>query len=56
MREAGFVLAMLDEVLALRRIRPGSMSYGRDPVRDRGYLEVVRLAMQRRAGKKTGAE
>ncbi len=52
-REAGFVLDMLDEVLALRRIRPGSLSYGRDPARDRGYLEVVRLAMQRRARNKT---
>ena len=52
-REAGFVLDMLDEVLALRRIRPGSLSYGRDPERDRGYLEVVRLAMQRRARNKT---
>lgn len=53
-REAGFVLAMLDEVLALRRIRPGSLSYGRDPTRDRGYLEVARLAMQRRAQNKAG--
>ena len=55
-REAGFVLAMLDDVLALRRIRPDSMSYGRDPVRDRGYLEVVRLAMLRRAAKKAGVD
>jgi glycosyltransferase involved in cell wall biosynthesis len=54
-REAGFVLAMLDEVLALRRIRPGSLSYGRDPTRDRGYLEVARLAMQRRAQNKAGS-
>jgi len=51
-REAGFVLDMLDEVLALRRIRPGSLSYGRDSTRDRGYLEVARLAMQRRARNK----
>jgi hypothetical protein len=54
-REAGFVLTMLDKVLALRRVRPGSLSYGRDPARDRGYLEVARLAMQRRAQNKTGA-
>jgi glycosyltransferase involved in cell wall biosynthesis len=53
-REAGFALAMMDEVLALRRIRSGSLSYGRDPMRDRGYLEVVRLAMQRRAQGKAG--
>lgn len=55
-REAGFVLDMMDEVLALRRIRPGSLSYGRDPARDRGYLEVVRLAMQRRARNKAGPD
>ncbi|MER8914438.1 glycosyltransferase family 2 protein [Mesorhizobium sp. M0761] len=55
-REAGFALAMLDDVLTLRRIRPDSMSYGRDPVRDRGYVEVVRLAMQRRAAKKASAD
>jgi glycosyltransferase involved in cell wall biosynthesis len=52
-REAGLVLDMMEEVLALRRIRPGSLSYGRD-ARDRGYLEVARLAMQRRA-RNTGA-
>ncbi|CAN7188075.1 glycosyltransferase family 2 protein [Mesorhizobium caraganae] len=50
-REAGFALGMLDEVMALRRIRPGSLSYGRD-WRDRGYLEVARLALQRRARNK----
>lgn len=52
-REAGLVLDMMEEVLALRRIRAGSLSYGRD-ARDRGYLEVARLAMQRRA-RNTGA-
>ncbi|RUY66189.1 glycosyltransferase family 2 protein, partial [Mesorhizobium sp. M7A.F.Ca.CA.001.05.1.1] len=54
-REAGFLLAMLDDVLALRRIRPGSLSYGRDPARDRGYIQVARLAMQRRAPNKAGS-
>ncbi|RUY16226.1 glycosyltransferase family 2 protein, partial [Mesorhizobium sp. M7A.F.Ca.CA.001.13.2.1] len=54
-REAGFLLAMLDDVLALRRIRPGSLSYGRDPARDRGYIQVARLAMQRRAQNKAGS-
>ncbi|RAZ91660.1 glycosyltransferase family 2 protein [Mesorhizobium hawassense] len=54
-REAGFVLDMLDETLALRRIRPGSLSYGRDTARDRGYLEVARLAMLRRAQSKAGS-
>jgi glycosyltransferase involved in cell wall biosynthesis len=55
-REAGLVLDMMDEVLALRRIRPGSLSYGRDPVRDRGYLAVAKLAMQRRARNKAGGD
>ncbi|MEZ2328583.1 glycosyltransferase family 2 protein [Mesorhizobium sp. RCC_202] len=54
-REAGFVLDMMAEVLALRRIRPGSLSYGRDATRDRGYLEVARLAMLRRAQNKAGS-
>jgi glycosyltransferase involved in cell wall biosynthesis len=55
-REAGFRLDMLDEVQALRRIRPGSLSYGRDATRDRGYLEVARLAMLRRARKSAGPD
>ncbi|RWF41979.1 MAG: glycosyltransferase family 2 protein, partial [Mesorhizobium sp.] len=46
----------MEEVLALRRIRPGSLSYGRDATRDRGYLEVARLAMLRRVRNKTGAD
>jgi glycosyltransferase involved in cell wall biosynthesis len=50
-RDAGFTLDMLDDVLTLRRIRRGSLSYGRDPARDRGYLEVARRAMQRRAAR-----
>ena len=54
-REAGLTLDMLDEALALRRIRPGSLSYGRDPARDRGYLQVARLAMLRRAQNKAGS-
>jgi len=54
-REAGLALDMLDEVLARRRIRPGSLSYGRDPARDRGYLQVARLAMLRRARNKAGS-
>lgn len=51
-REAGFVLDMMGAPLALRRIRPGSLSYGRDAVRDRGYLEVARRAMLRRTRNK----
>lgn len=50
-REAGFSLDMINEVLALRRVRPGSLSYGRDAARDRGYLEVARMAMLRARNK-----
>jgi len=46
-REIGFVLEMLPLVLALRRIIPGSMSFGRDE-RDTGYLDVARRALDRR--------
>jgi glycosyltransferase involved in cell wall biosynthesis len=47
-REGGHRLEMLPEVLALRRVHEGSLTY-----RDRGgltkaYLEVVRAAMERR--------
>jgi glycosyltransferase involved in cell wall biosynthesis len=47
-RELGHQLAMVEEVLALRRIRPGSLSLGRDHVRDLGYLHVVRRAIERK--------
>jgi glycosyltransferase involved in cell wall biosynthesis len=47
-RDLGHRHVMLEEVLALRRVRPGSLSYGRDPERTRGYLFVVRAAMERR--------
>ncbi len=52
-RETGLRLDMLDEVLVLRRVRPGSLSYGRDD-RDRGYLQVVRQAMLRRRQQNAG--
>lgn len=51
MRETGHRTAELDEVLALRRIIPGSLSYGRAPERDLGYLKVAHLAMLRRRKK-----
>jgi glycosyltransferase involved in cell wall biosynthesis len=44
-RSAGFYSIELDEVLALRRVLPGSLSWGRDPARDRGYLTVVHRAL-----------
>jgi hypothetical protein len=39
---------MVEEILALRRIRPGSLSYDRDPQRSRGYLAAVRAALERK--------
>lgn len=47
-REKGFVDAFIDEVLVLRGVIAGSLSHGRDPERDRGYLDVVRRAILRR--------
>ena len=44
-------LDMLDEVHALRRVRSGSLSYGRDADKDKGYARVAWLALQRRKGK-----
>ena len=46
-RELGMRLEMMPEVLALRRIIPGSLSYGRDG-RDYGYLQTVRAALDRK--------
>lgn len=53
-REAGIALVIVPDVLALRRIHPGSLSYGRDAEKDRGYLHVVRQAMLRRKQAKSG--
>jgi glycosyltransferase involved in cell wall biosynthesis len=47
-REFGLVFETLPEVLALRRILPGSLSYGYDPMGDVGYLNVVRASLERR--------
>lgn len=47
-RHAGERFLMSDEVLALRRIRDGSLSSGRDPARDRGYIHAARQNILRR--------
>lgn len=47
-REIGLRLRMVDTVLALRRIRPGSLSFARDAQRDRDYAYVAWLALKRR--------
>lgn len=51
-REAGFALDVLPQVLALRRILPGSLSWGRDPQADRGYLRVAHAALLRHRQKR----
>lgn len=55
-RESGFGFLELPEVLALRRIIPGSLSYGRDSDKDKGYLEIAFRAMQRRRASQTGTD
>jgi len=47
-REAGHALSMVPDVVALRRIRPGSLSNRNNDLRDRGYLDVARRAILRR--------
>jgi hypothetical protein len=46
-REAGYRFMMLPEIVALRRVIPGSLSYGYS-ARDAGYLSVARRALERR--------
>lgn len=46
-RDLGVIIEQLDEPLALRRIRPGSLSSGRDAALDRGYLLAARRALLR---------
>jgi glycosyltransferase involved in cell wall biosynthesis len=56
-RDLGHRHTMVEEILALRRIRRGSLSYDRDPDRNRGYLVAVHAALERRRlrhGKGTG--
>lgn len=47
-REAGFLMKMLPEVLAMRRVSRGSLSDGRDAMKDSGYLHIARAALLRR--------
>lgn len=46
-KEKGFSLVMLPETLALRRIRPGSLTWGNDKLGE-SYLQVARAALLRR--------
>jgi hypothetical protein len=51
-RELNIKLEMIPEVIALRRIIPGSLSYARE-TRGEGYLHVVKAALDRRRIKPT---
>ncbi|RST87205.1 glycosyltransferase family 2 protein [Aquibium carbonis] len=54
-REQGYVLEMLPDVVAYRRVRPGSLSDVRTNVdRNRGYLAAARNALLRRQVAKAG--
>ncbi len=55
-REIGFELALIEEVLAYRRIHAGSLSYGRDEDKDRGYLHAARQALIRKRRQGSGPE
>jgi glycosyltransferase involved in cell wall biosynthesis len=46
-RDLGFRFVLMPAVLALRRVKPGSMSHGHDQ-RDIGYLLAVKAALDRR--------
>ena len=47
-RDAGHRHLMLEEILAMRRIRAGSLSSKLDADRSRGYLFAVRNAIERK--------
>jgi glycosyltransferase involved in cell wall biosynthesis len=47
-RDLGQRHTMVEEILALRRIRRGSLSHDRDPDRSRGYLVAVHAALERK--------
>lgn len=50
-RDLGLHFEMLPDILALRRIRPNSLSFGRDHEKDRGYLLTVKRALDRKRSK-----
>ncbi len=51
-REGGYRLLMMPEIVAYRRVIPGSLSYGYNR-RDLGYLDVARRSLERRRGRHT---
>lgn len=54
-RDLGLKFELMPEVLSMRRIRPGSLSYGRDAEKDRGYLLTVKRALERKRAAARGA-
>ncbi len=48
-RDLGHRHTMVEEILAMRRVRAGSLSHALDAERARGYLVAVRNALKRRA-------
>lgn len=47
-RQLGLAFVMMPEVLARRRIRPDSMSFGRDARKDLNYVRAMKLVLDRR--------
>ena len=55
-RERGHRMHMIPEILALRRARPGSLSYARSTERDGAYLHAARQAILRRRERRAASE
>ncbi|MGV8838924.1 MAG: glycosyltransferase family 2 protein [Bauldia sp.] len=49
-RDLGFRIDLVPGIVGMRRIRPGSLSYGRSADKDRGYLLAVKRALDRKRG------
>ena len=47
-RDMGMKLELIPEVLAMRRICPGSLSYGIEPDKDKGYLIAIKNSLDRK--------
>jgi glycosyltransferase involved in cell wall biosynthesis len=55
-RDMGHRHVMVEEVLAMRRVRVGSLSHALDSTRTRGYLVAVHEAIKRRQASRSAAE
>lgn len=54
-RECGHRHAMIEEVLAMRRVRAGSLSHSMNANRGRGYLVAVHEALKRKRSRQAAA-